>query len=178
MGSLLTPLFKKFLNSDRYIFNIFIFVILLSTSGKNFMSFIIFVKGESQFLKMSNFTEQGFAINFVFAMKIFTTDTLKMLQRCFGDEVWRGQLRDVSDMHLSMQFKQFKWRLGIETCSSSYGSKNTNFFSKNNVVLKSAKKCYLPMNLCWNVATDDETWLYAFDPETASQSPQYRAKNE
>ena len=71
-----------------------------------------------------------------------------------------------------------KHHLGLRRCASRLVPKTLNFFEKERRVniSKEMLSDYLPF--IKSIITGDETWIYAYDPETADQSSEYRAKGE
>lgn len=178
---------------------------------------------------MSNFVEQRTAIKFCLRNEISAAETLRMLQKAFGDDTmsakniykWykdfkegrervddlersgrpstsideqhikkitdlvlanrRLTIRDLADMvGISIGSVQaiLKDHLGLRRVKSRLVPKFLNIFEKERRVQACESMLSDYQAVYKQIITGDETWIYAYDPETADQSSEYRAKGE
>lgn len=71
-----------------------------------------------------------------------------------------------------------KDHLGLSRVSSRLVPKTLNFLQKNHRVEVAKEMLSMDDNDLKRIITGDETWIYAYDPETAQQSSEYRLKGE
>lgn len=178
---------------------------------------------------MSTFVEQRFCIKFCFRNEFSAADTLRMVQKAFGEQVmskknvykWYKDFQDgrervedeersgrpstsTDEAHIN-KVKELVLkdrRLTIRDLSDNIGiSKGSvNTILKDVLGLRRVKSRLVPkklnlfekerrVNICETMLSDyqdmmkriitgDETWIYAYDPETTDQSSEYRTKGE
>lgn len=68
--------------------------------------------------------------------------------------------------------------LRLSRVSARLVPKSLNFFEKERRVQVAEEMLSMSEDDLKCIITGDETWIYAYDPETAQQSSEYRAKNE
>lgn len=68
--------------------------------------------------------------------------------------------------------------LGLSRVSSRLVPKSLNFLEKNRRIEVSKEMLSMGDDALKCIITGDETWIYAYDPETPQQSSEYRAKGE
>ena len=92
----------------------------------------------------------------------------------------RLTIRDLVDM-VGISFGSvqtiLKDHLGLRKVKSRLVPKTLNFFEKERRV-KVCKEMICDYQDVYEHITGDETWIYAYDPETTDQSSEYRAKGE
>lgn len=181
------------------------------------------------FFAMSKFIEQRICIKFCLRNQFSAADSLKMVQKAFGDEAmskknvykWYSDFQggrervedeerpgrpststDVAHVQkiedLVLENRRLTIRDLADEVGISVGSVNT--ILKDVLHLKRVKSRLVPKTLnflekrrrvevCQTMLSDyidqtkcmitgDETWIYAYDPETTDQSSEYRAKGE
>ena len=178
---------------------------------------------------MDKFIEQRINIKFCVKNEISCTDTLKMLEKCYGDQcLSRSQvfkwyksfgegreevedeprsgrppvsitdetINEIKELVLSnRRLTQrdlvdivgiskgsiqtiLKDDLGLSRVSSRLVPKSLNLFEKQRRVEVAKEMLSMSDDDLKRIITGDETWIYAYDPETAQQSSEYRAAGE
>ena len=178
---------------------------------------------------MSDFVEQRSAIKFCLPNEISAAETLRMLQKAFGDSAmskknvykWYNDFKEgrerVDDLERSgrpststdeqhvNQIKELvlkNRRLTVRDLTDMVGISegSVKTILKDHLGLRKVKSRLVPkmlnflekqrrIDVCETMLSDyqdklkrmitgDETWIYAYDPETTDQSSEYRAKGE
>lgn len=178
---------------------------------------------------MSENIQQRSSIKFCVRNEISAAETLRMLQKAFGEQAmsktqvyeWHKMFKDgregvedephqrrprtSTDEHYVTQIKELvlqNHRLTTRELADAVGISNgsVNTILKDVLCLRKVKSRLVPKMLNFmekqrrvevcetmlsdyqdkmkHIITGDETWIYAYDPETADQSAEYRAKGE
>ena len=178
---------------------------------------------------MSHNLEQRYCIKFCVRNEFSTAETLRMLQKAFGEQAmsrasvydWyklfkegrervedeprlgrpststdEKHVKEIKDLVLKNRRLTIrdlgdivgiskgsvntilKEHLGLRRCASRLVPKTLNFFEKQRRVNVCQEMLSDYQSAMKRIITGDETWIYAYDPETADQSSEYRAKGE
>lgn len=87
-------------------------------------------------------------------------------------------LVDITQISFGSIQSILKDHLGLRRVASRLVPKTLNFFEKERRVNVCETMISDYQNVIKRIITGDETWIYAYDPETANQSSEYRAKGE
>lgn len=87
-------------------------------------------------------------------------------------------LVDITQISFGSIQSILKHSLGLTRVSSRLVPKSLNFLEKKRRLEVSKEMLEMGDDALKCIITGDETWIYAYDPETAQQSREYRAKDE